>query len=178
MSKNTNTNTLRGIGCPMCAALEGFAIDGTATFLVFDDGAEGFKNLAWSDDSPCTCLGCGHRATVREFTALPLVWVTVPGDPEPVVCWLDRDAGHLREFRGRRVWTFDELNCDPDILLRFFSVKPEHLLTVVHHPHQEAIDALDRQLATEAGEPRPSTGAANERSDGNERKQWSGAGDD
>jgi len=65
--------------CPKCGGLE-LKIDvtfaGTVSINCEADSEE-FEvvdseptDSEWNDDSGCYCFGCGHRATVKEFSAV------------------------------------------------------------------------------------------------------------
>lgn len=63
----SNTNCLDGLACPECHATEPLYISGNARFTVYDAGCDEFEYLEWSADSTCTCIQCGHSATVTDF---------------------------------------------------------------------------------------------------------------
>ncbi|MAG64667.1 MAG: hypothetical protein CMK74_02165 [Pseudomonadales bacterium] len=67
-----NDNCLAGMRCPNkdCDSQGPFEILGTATFLVYDDGTEGYDGVDWEDHHPCKCFGCSYSGTVAAFRQL------------------------------------------------------------------------------------------------------------
>lgn len=63
-----NSRRLRGLLCPSCSARQPFRIAGRATFTMYDECPDGYDAVEWDMESACSCVGCGHEATVREFT--------------------------------------------------------------------------------------------------------------
>lgn len=67
----TNVNCLVGMACPACETTGPFRIVVNAWATVTDGGVDALDEVAWDDDAPCRCAGCGHTGTVAAFHALP-----------------------------------------------------------------------------------------------------------
>lgn len=68
---NPNTNCLVNMACPKCGSFGGFKIHATCSgeVLVCDDGTDEIRgDIEWTGASICTCIDCGHAATVEAFT--------------------------------------------------------------------------------------------------------------
>jgi hypothetical protein len=61
-----NKNCLEGLACPQCKSEGPFFIDGTATFVVCDDGTDSHSEVSWENESGCSCQ-CGCSGNVGDF---------------------------------------------------------------------------------------------------------------
>jgi len=59
------------MACPGCGATGPFRIVTSGWATVSDTGADRVDELAWDDDSPCRCPGCGHTGIVLGFQHPP-----------------------------------------------------------------------------------------------------------
>lgn len=73
-----------GLRCPKCGYEDGFSIECNVTAVVTVEGATVEGDIEWSDSDYCSCGGCGHDATVKEFTegeddeaSDPTIWTAV-----------------------------------------------------------------------------------------------------
>ena len=62
-----NISHLRGLMCPSCASGQPLSIEGSSTFVMYDECAESHTSVDWTMDSRCTCINCSYSATIREF---------------------------------------------------------------------------------------------------------------
>lgn len=62
-----NTNCLEDIRCPSCGQEDRFGIEGTAIFIVTDDGTKDQGDIDWTDTSFCRCEECDYSGTVANF---------------------------------------------------------------------------------------------------------------
>jgi hypothetical protein len=63
-----NTGRLVGLICPHCGSREPLNIESLVVVTVYDDSALDLQSDAeWRPDSRCSCVNCGHSATVRDF---------------------------------------------------------------------------------------------------------------
>ena len=62
-----NRNSLKGMRCPQCGALEPFDIYGPCSVTVRDDGTETVQYFEWNDDNACTCPACEFDGLVQDF---------------------------------------------------------------------------------------------------------------
>lgn len=67
-TESPNSNILEGFKCPECGNTGLFHITGTQMFSVTDDGAEGFGDIEWGEESSCSCSNCYFSGQVRHFT--------------------------------------------------------------------------------------------------------------
>lgn len=67
-----NANCLAGMACPGCGTGGPFRVAVAAWATVTDDGADTVDEVAWDDDSPCLCPGCGHIGIVLSFRRPPV----------------------------------------------------------------------------------------------------------
>ena len=70
---NPNTNCLDGFQCPECLSFGPFEIVVATTAKVTDDCCDVDGDKEWDDESQCSCLTCGHLATVAVFTGTRVV---------------------------------------------------------------------------------------------------------
>jgi hypothetical protein len=65
---NGNENCLQGIECPECGQFEDFHVK-VETFMSMQDSGSGeHEDVEWDESSEIRCDGCGHCATVAEFS--------------------------------------------------------------------------------------------------------------
>ena len=64
------TNLLKGLRCPHCGSQGPFLIEGSAVFLVHDDGCTEFEDLSWEDDSFIRCPQCGEDGDILRFDSV------------------------------------------------------------------------------------------------------------
>lgn len=65
---NPNENCLVDMQCPNCGAFAPFTIEVVTTVKVYDSGTDAPEgDMAWDDSASCSCISCGHAATVAEF---------------------------------------------------------------------------------------------------------------
>ena len=62
-----NRNSLKGMRCPQCGALEPFDIYGPCSVTVRDDGTETVQYFEWNDDCACSCQACEFNGRVQDF---------------------------------------------------------------------------------------------------------------
>ncbi len=62
-----NVNCLLGVMCPKCEQEDRFYITATACWEVCDDGTGEYEDVAWDDDSDCTCAVCGKSGVLKDF---------------------------------------------------------------------------------------------------------------
>jgi hypothetical protein len=63
-----NTNCLTDMQCPKCGSEGPFWIEGTADFLVSDDGTMEYSGVDWQSGNRCECVTCTYFAHVADFT--------------------------------------------------------------------------------------------------------------
>lgn len=67
MSDSKNTNCLEGLRCPQCKQEGALQIEGTALFLVSDDGTDAHSDIEWGNKSFARCPACDHKGKLGEF---------------------------------------------------------------------------------------------------------------
>ena len=67
MSKNANC--LEGVACPKCGQDDYIRVEGTAVFILTDDGTEDHAGVRWDDDSWANCPvdECNFTGTMKDF---------------------------------------------------------------------------------------------------------------
>ena len=70
MSAKPNTNCLEGLACPKCGQDDYIRVEGTAVFILTDDGTEGHAGVRWDDDSWANCHvdACNFTGTMKDFS--------------------------------------------------------------------------------------------------------------
>jgi hypothetical protein len=61
-------SNLLDMACPECGYRAQFEIAATAFFEVEDEGTIDYQDVLWGEGCKCKCCGCGHYATVKDFT--------------------------------------------------------------------------------------------------------------
>jgi len=62
-----NDNCLEGMKCPNCGSEGPFRINGTACFIVHDDGTDEYNEVEWQDNDFCGCVNCNYDGKVIDF---------------------------------------------------------------------------------------------------------------
>ena len=62
-----NENCLEGMKCPKCGNEDVFRISCEVVCKVTDEGAEGFGDTYWDDESWCYCSHCEKEGKVKDF---------------------------------------------------------------------------------------------------------------
>lgn len=63
-----NGNCLTNIACPECGNRDEFRIEMKSTFMLRDDGTDGYEDTEWGLSSFCQCRQCQHEGKVHDFT--------------------------------------------------------------------------------------------------------------
>lgn len=94
-----NENCLMDMQCPKCSSYAPFTIEVTTTVKVYDSGTDTPEtDVAWDDTAYCTCIACGHGATVAEFKGGP-----APHDESSarrVIAAIERHEAELNRLRS------------------------------------------------------------------------------
>jgi hypothetical protein len=67
----SNSNCLAGMACPRCRSLGPFVIEVLATARIWDDGAETFGDIGWTESNSASCEVCRWEGTVGDLYNVP-----------------------------------------------------------------------------------------------------------
>ncbi len=66
-AESKNTNCLEGVACPKCGQDDYMRVQGTAVFILTDDGTDDHAGACYDDDSWANCPECNFTGTLKDF---------------------------------------------------------------------------------------------------------------
>lgn len=64
----SNNNILEGMACPECGSEGPFAIQGSTSAMVSDNGIEPYGDFEYEGENFCSCQQCDFDGRVNDFT--------------------------------------------------------------------------------------------------------------